>query len=362
MPTKREFLMLAHEYSPAKHDVSGCYVSEKLDGTRCFWDGGVSRGMPTVDIPWANIRNPKTGGLKKKIKPLSTGLWSRYGNPIIAPDWWLNQLPCLPLDGELWAGRGNFQLCRSICAKDIPGDAWKSIEFAIIGSPPLDSMFADGLINNHNMTLEVSLEKVKRWLGARPASIRHDLRFLQFGMTFEEELAILRSAVPSEGNVYLLKQKKLPATNAGAAVEEELSRVLDTGGEGLVIRNPDSIWTPTRSHDVLKYKPFSDSEGTVVGYTTGRETDRGSKLLGMIGALILDYNGHRLELSGLTDAERQFDGEAASAWAAQNPGVDVPQWVDGRYFHRGQSVTFKYRELSDDGIPKEARYMRPRTD
>jgi len=30
-------------------------------------------------------------------------------------------------------------------------------------------------------------------------------------------------------------------------------------------------------------------------------------------------------------------------------------------FKRGQQVTFKYRELSDDGIPKEARYWRPRT-
>jgi DNA ligase-1 len=362
MSTKREFLMLAHKYTPTKHDPAGCYVSEKLDGTRCFWDGGVSRGMPTIDVPWANIRNPKTGGLKKKIKPLSTGLWSRYGNPIIAPDWWLNQLPCLPLDGELWAGRGNFQLCRSICAKDIPGEAWRSIEFAVIGSPPFDSMFSDGLVNNPNMVLDISLEKIKRWLGARPASIRRDLRFLPFGVTFEEELAILRDAVPSEGNIYLLKQKKLPATNAGSAVEEELSKVLDNGGEGLVIRSPESIWAPNRSHDILKYKPYSDTEGIVTGYTTGRETTKGSKLLGMIGALILDYNGHRLELSGLTAEERQFNGEPASLWATNNPGVDVPLWIDSKHFQRGKSVTFKYRELSDDGIPKDARYSRPWSD
>lgn len=154
--SKREFLMLAHKYTPEKYDISGCYVSEKLDGTRCFWDGGISRGLPTEQVPWANITNPKTGGKKTKIKPFSTGLWSRYGNPIIAPDWWLNQLPCLPLDGELWAGVGNFQLCRSICACDAPTKDWGQIEFAVIDSPPFESIFADGIINNTNMKLNMS--------------------------------------------------------------------------------------------------------------------------------------------------------------------------------------------------------------
>ena len=119
---RREFLQLADHYDPHKHDVAGWFVSEKLDGTRCFWDGGITRGLPTEQVPWASIIDPKTGQKKAKIKPLSTGLWSRYGNPIMAPDWWLNQLPCCPLDGELWAGRGKFQLCRSICGGDTPDE------------------------------------------------------------------------------------------------------------------------------------------------------------------------------------------------------------------------------------------------
>ncbi len=111
---RREFLLLAKTLNFDKHDLTGWYLSEKLDGTRCFWDGGISRGLITKDVPWANILHPRTGEPKKKIKPYSTGLWSRYGNPIIAPEWFLNQLPCCPLDGELWAGRKNFQLCRSM--------------------------------------------------------------------------------------------------------------------------------------------------------------------------------------------------------------------------------------------------------
>jgi len=356
---KREFLMLAHKYVPEKHDVSGCYVSEKLDGTRCFWDGGISRGLATELVPWANIINPKTGERKTKIKPVSTGLWSRYGNPVNAPDWWLNQLPCIPLDGELWAGRGGFQLCRSICAKDLPSTDWERIEFAIIGSPPFESIFADGAINNTNMKLSVSLAKMRKWLDSRPDSLLRDYRFLPSGTTFEEELAILSEALPSEGLVYLLRQRKLPETDAQTVVEYELEKIVDNGGEGVVIRRHDSVWTPTRSHSVLKYKPFLDAEGTIVGYTSGRKTDKGSKLLGKIGALILDYRGKRLELSGLTDQEREFEDKLAYDWAVANPGIDTPYWVEGKYLRKGQTVTFRYRELSNDRVPKEARYLRP---
>ena len=41
----------------------------------------------------------------------------------------------------------------------------------------------------------------------------------------------------------------------------------------------------------------------MTGFTSGRETNKGSRLLGKIGALITDFNGKRLELSGLTDTE-----------------------------------------------------------
>jgi hypothetical protein len=67
------------------------------------------------------------------------------------------------------------------------------------------------------------------------------------------------------------------------------------------------------------------------------------------------------QLAGLTDTEREFADQLAAQWATNNPGVDAPYWVQGRHFKVGQTVTFKYRELTDDGIPKEARYWR-RTD
>jgi DNA ligase-1 len=163
-------------------------------------------------------------------------------------------------------------------------------------------------------------------------------------------------------NVFAHDQIVLPddEDKAREAAEEFLSNTLDAGGEGIVIRDPKGEWTPKRVNALLKYKPFDDAEGTVVGFTSGRRTDKGSKHLGRIGALILDYKGKRLELSGLTDKEREFLTEEDRHYANEHPGEDMPSDTQGRYFKLGQQVTFKYRELTDDGIPKEARYWRKR--
>jgi len=143
-------------------------------------------------------------------------------------------------------------------------------------------------------------------------------------------------------------------------VEEFLQKVLDQGGEGCIIRNPLAIWTPKRHKGLLKFKPFEDAEATIVGFTSGRETDKGSRLLGKIGALIVDYKGKRLELAGLTDEEREFLNLDMGRMAAENPGEDMPAYFRGKHFKVGQTVTFLYRELTDDGVPKEARYFRKR--
>ena len=42
------------------------------------------------------------------------------------------------VDGELWAGRGNFQVCMSATRKDVPvDDEWRQIKYAVYSSPPM---------------------------------------------------------------------------------------------------------------------------------------------------------------------------------------------------------------------------------
>ncbi len=357
---RREFLQLADTFNPDKHKIAGYLISEKLDGTRCLWDGGISRGVPTEQVPWASITDPKTGERKNKIKPTATGLWSRYGNPIMAPDDFLNALPACPLDGELWAGRGNFQLCRSICGGDEPDPRFHRISYAVYSTPSLRDLFSTGEIKNTNMVRNFIYEEIEKWFRPR---LLPGYGCVETPANFNDELMFLRQYLESQNDrVFIHKQVRLPENEeeARVTVNEFLQRVLDQGGEGCVIRNPLVAWRPKRHVGLLKYKPFEDAESRVTGFTSGRETTKGSRLLGKIGALITEYRGKRLELAGLTDNEREFLSSTMSDYAASHPGEDMPKDFQGKCFRVGQTVTFKYRELTDDGIPKEARFWRRR--
>jgi DNA ligase-1 len=360
---RREFLQLAKKFNPEKSKIAGWMLSEKLDGSRCFWDGGISRGMKTIDVPWSSLINPKDGTPKKKVKPVATGLWSRYGNPIMAPNWFLDELPKIPLDGELWAGRGNFQTCRSIVAGDEPDPRFKQIRYAVYSMPGA-RVRQTGEIKNSNFhriiddgCLALLSEYAVKEVYMEPPGYCTEL-------PFEEELKVLRNHLPDDPDApcYVHKQIRLPEDEEAArsALDSFMDGVMERGGEGVVIRNPKGLWTPKRVNDLLKYKPIDDDEGVLVGFTCGRQTNRGSKHMGRIGALILDYEGKRLELSGLTDAEREFQLDADRHYANEHPGEDMPADTQGFLFRLGQRITFKYRELSDDGIPKEARYFRNR--
>jgi DNA ligase-1 len=364
-PKRREFLQLAKTYKPDKppkkgYNLAGWYVSEKLDGTRCFWDGGITRGMHTEDVPWAGVIDPKTGGRKKKIKPISTGLWSRYGNPIIAPDWFLNGLPAMFLDGELWAGRGNFQLCRSICGGDSPDDRFDQIQFAVYSSPAPESIFTDGEIKSPQFHCKISESTIVPWVNMQIDKFDTDFARVKAGSTFDEELVLIKDALEAQTDfAHLHQQIRLPENphEAEATIERRLETTLDLGGEGLIIRNPGGLWTPKRVQELLKYKPFDDDEAIVTGFTSGR-IGVDETLRGKIGAVITDYNGKRLEISGFRMNEREFLNQIQSKYAWEFPGEDMPYDFSGKTFKVGDKITFKYRELSDCGIPKEARYWR----
>lgn len=354
-----EFLQQSHTYKPDRHKVAGNYVSEKLDGTRCFWDGGLSRDYATSSIPWAN--------LNKKVKPRATGLWSRYGNVISAPDWFLNQLPPWPLDGELWAGRGNFQLCRSIVAKDIPDPVeWEQIQYAVFDSPSLEAVFSDRALNNTNFVKKISWMETQKFIRELDPSRLAEFKSVPPKTPFNEVIAFLDIEV--EGRIFLHRQVILPRDEALARTKlsEFMTSIVEQGGEGIVIRHPEGVWEPRRVRHVLKHKLVHDAEATVIGYTWGRETDKGSKLLGKMGALICEAGGKTFELSGFTDAEREIvyngiDPSMLRKDALEFAGEPVDRVLyNNPNFPLGSQVTFTFRELSDDGIPKEARYLRRR--
>jgi len=367
---KREFLMLAHTFKPEKHGVGGYYVSEKLDGNRCFWDGGISRGIPKSEIPWANNEKDE----RYKTPPVATGLWTRYGNVYHAPDSWLDKLPRIPLDGELYSDMYRQEISSIIKKLEPDEDEWYKVGLQVFGMPCLGVIFADGVINNTNYK-KVFMD-IPEWVVAQG----YDFDYVPGSSTpFISTFELMQKFLVSNIVCHAHYQQRLPFQQEEAVemLDRMLEDVVSKGGEGLVLRKPESMWSPERSHELLKVKPFDDMEGTVIGYTTGRETSLGSKLLGMMGALILDIGeGKVLELSGFTDAERQLSGVGtcyenkdlgasttvnARRWAELNPEQDCPCWIQATKFPRGTVVTFKYRGKSKDGIPQEARFWRERT-
>ena len=320
---KREFLMLAHKYE--RQYVGGWLMSEKLDGMRAFWDGGISRGIQAASIPYSNIEKDN----RLVNAPIATGLWSRYGKVIHAPGWWLDKLPKIPLDGELWIGHGQWEGVASCVKKHVPGPEWSGVEYRIFDVPSLWKVLEDGCISVVNF--KKTLLGCTKWIQATDASL------LMPAKPFEWVYEALHESNIENDVVVVHPQITLPLQQQAAreAIDEYLDRILISKGEGVVLRAPQSVWTPERSHNMLKYKPINDAEGIVVGYTWGL-----GKLLGMMGALIVEYEGKRLELSGFTNAERQMTDY-------ENPQFPI-----------GSVVTFKYRELSNAGIPKEARFFR----
>lgn len=245
-------MMLAQTFDPGKHNPAGHFMSEKLDGMRAFWDGGISKG-----------KDARTVGYMKESKDcIATGLWSRLGNVIHAPSWWTAHLPDYPLDGELYLLDGDFQDIVSIC-RSHSGD-WRDVKYFIFDMPPFDAL--------------------------------HVKRDMPPFRVFENVYNHLKTL----GNKVVIPHRQilLPLNTATAKVQ--MYQFLDTCVEGLMLRKQHSIWTPKRCSDLLKLKKIQDAEGVVVGWKPGK-----GKFEGMMGSLELSVAGDlKAEISGFTDDER----------------------------------------------------------
>ncbi len=301
---KQYFLMKAQALNPKKLMKGKTLWSIKYDGMRAFWDGGVTRGRE--DVPWCR-------GIR------ATGLWSINAKVIHAPDFWTDRLPQgIPCDGELWAGVGGFQQVMSICRSNAAGLRWEGIEFKVFEPVKMGDIFYPRRIDTPTCKMVIDNEIITY--------------MRSFGLPWNE---IQPVETIDRGVFYDLES--LP-----------FDELISAGHEGVMFRNPEP-WSSTQSWGIMKLKPFKDAEGLVTGYTGGKDN-----LAGMIGSLTVIWQGRTLHISsGLNFAQRTLNGSC-------KPGEPVAPEVESPEIPRGTVITFKYRELTGKGVPKEARYWRKR--
>jgi len=251
-------LLLAESWDNAA-DLSDWWMSEKLDGVRAYWDG------------------------KQFL--------SRQGNIYHAPSWFIEGLPAVPLDGELWIDRKKFQRTVSIVRRQDKSDLWNEVRFLVFDAPAA-------------------------------------------GGGFEDRLMLLKEALAA-GAPKFARQHAHERCKSLDALRAELARIEALGGEGLMMRQPGSKYVSGRSFTLLKVKTFHDAEAVVMGHQDGSGRHKGR-----LGALLVQLpDGTDFAIgTGFSDRERE------------NPPAI------------GATVTFRYQELSEMGVPRFPSWVGVRRD
>jgi len=223
--TEEPALLLAETWDNAL-DPQGWWMSEKLDGVRAFWDG--------------------------------RQFLSRQGNLYHAPDWFVDGLPAVPLDGELWLDRKAFQRTVGIVRRQDKGEPWRTIRYLVFDAPAAGGSFED--------RLKFLKDEVGRWqnpfTGVHEHSLCRDVEHLR----------------------------------------EELRRIESLGGEGIMLREPRSKYVAGRSTSLLKVKTFHDAEATVIRHEPGKGRHQGR--LGAVSVRL--PNGKEFSVgTGFSDRDRE---------------------------------------------------------
>lgn len=245
-------------------DISNYYVSEKLDGVRGYWDG--------------------------------EKLLTRQGNLIDSPSWFTAQWPNYPIDGELWIGRGKFQILQScVSQKEAEEDqaisCWKNIRFMMFDLP-------------------------------------------SYGGDFTHRVKQMKTLLLQIPSLYLAMVNQVIFSNM-TDVEAKLARIISMDGEGLMLHRATSYYQSGRNQALLKLKKHQDAEAVVIGYTQGK-----GKYTNQLGALEVETaEGITFKIgSGFSDYQRQTPPEIGSTITFKYNGLTdsgIPRFA--RYWRQRES-------------------------
>ena len=211
-------------------DISQYWLSEKLDGIRGYWDGST--------------------------------LYFRSGKPINAPNWFTQNWPNTPLDGELWIDRDKFEQVSSCVRKHVPGICWQQIKFMIFDLPAHQG-------------------------------------------TFNQRVAEMKQLTKQNKNPYLDMIKQFTCADT-SCLYQIFNEVISKQGEGLMLHAGGAYYHQGRTANLMKLKPSYDAEARVIKHIAGK-----GKYHGMLGSLLVRTpEGVEFKIgTGFSDQDRRTPPE-----------------------------------------------------
>ena len=283
------------------------------------------RGLKDYNPPEGWYKSEKLDGYRAQTDNIDDTIKSRNGKLYNCPEWFMDAMRIdgvvVNMDGELFAGRDKFQQM-GVVRKKIPIDEeWYNIKFYVFDLPDL----------------------------MEPFKVRY-LKLVEIVETLQTNWSNYQSQNSEFTNI------SCPVVLCEHTLVESIDdmkcfykSVLDSGGEGIMLNNPDAMYEGKRSNGLLKYKPSFDMEAKIIGYKdgTGKYKDK-------LGAFICqplkncdtyhmidEVEAHEFATSGMDDSVRE-------SYLTTHPV--------------GTIITIQCSGFTNSGKPRFARYLRIRDD
>ena len=283
----------------------------------------VYRGSPTEDARLGSSASPvaeTTASTSRNVPSLL--LAHSWENDIDLAGWWVSE----KLDGVRAYWDGKFFWSRQ--GNEYHAPTWFTEHLPNV---PLDGeLWLDRKAFQRTVSIVRRHDATELW---------REIKFVVFDApavadVFEARQNFLRETLSATDLPYArhLKQERCKDVEH---LRSELARITALGGEGLMLRQPASRYEVGRSSTLLKVKTMLEADARVIEYLPGQGRHRGR-----MGALLVQLaNGIQFNVgTGFTDAQRE-----------------TPPTV-------GSTITFRYQELTDRGVPRFPSFVRLRAD
>lgn len=193
-----------------------------------------------------------------------------------------------------------------------------------------DNIILDGELYNHELSFNeiTSIVRTQKKIHPNENLIQYFIfDFIDYDKPFTDRFNILKDAF-NEDFEYLELVEYNVADNYDDIYFYH-NEYVNAGFEGLIARECDGKYISGRTYNLMKYKMFYEDEGEIIDIREGEGSEKGLALF-----TIKDKNN------------RIFNARPQGTFELRK------KWFEDSNYIKGKIVTYKYFELSKDGIPR----------